>query len=154
MPQTPLTASKIRSHVAAALIVLPLALAAGLSLWPSDAPHISTIVILPAEVRGVDDPQSLTYEITAALMEYCRRIDGLTVLPPPVEPVKDVSAVEGADAVVLAAATVDAGLLQVNIELWSPQNRRVLWRKAYQGPRRLAAEIFQSAGRGLQHALR
>ena len=46
----------------------------------------------------------------------------------------------GADALLLSAITVDAGLIELDLQLVHAKTRKTLWRDTYQTPRRHSAD--------------
>ena len=89
-------------------------------------------------------------------------LTGLTVRPSPLasesQVGEDVSRIAqrvgGADALIIPTITMDAGILQLNVEIVDPQTQRVLYNTAFQSPIGKYSEMMRAATAALHRALR
>src|SRR5262245_47908472 len=135
----------IRAKVAIVLMIVPLVLAIAIRYWPSPPargfPEISHIVMLRPELRGAQT--ELATALGAAIQEHCNGKENLRIVEigpdVTVKPKADPAAIAqtyGADALLLSAITLDAGLIELDLQLVHAKTRKILWRDTYQTPRR------------------
>lgn len=156
--------SRRKALAAAALMIMPLLLAAVISYWPgrNTTDEISSVVVLPARVFGALDLAYLTDAVPSTLSTHLAGIQGLETKVPPTSiefervggDYNKIADAYGVNVLVLTAITADAGLFQLNLQVIDPRTRRVIWSNPYQGPRGKYLELIHAAGEGLRRALR
>ena len=137
--------------IAAALIIVPLLIAAVITWWPAEPVAVSTVLITPAEVHSQQDISGLADNIPAVLSSHLKEIPGLEVhvAQRNVDPAQAV----GFDVVILTGLTEDAGIFQLNVQAIRPQTRKEIWSNAYHSSREQYPEMLRVAGEGLRRAL-
>lgn len=141
----------MKAWIAAALIIVPLLLAAAVTYWPVESISVSTVVIPPTDVHSPHDISALANEIPAALARHLRENPKLQVQITQ----SDVGSKQamGFDAVVITTLTEDAGIVQLNVQAVRPRSRKEIWSNAYQASRQQYSEMLRVAGEGLRRAL-
>ena len=137
--------------IAAALIILPLLIAAVITYWPAEPVAVSTVMIPPAEVHSSQDISGPADDIPAVLSSHLKEIPGLRVEV--VQRSVDPAQAAGFDVVILTTLTEDAGIFQLNVQAVRPQTRKEIWSNAYQSSRQQYPEMLRVAGEGLRRAL-
>ena len=136
----------MKPFIAAALMIVPVFIAAAISYWPHDvAPPISSVLVLPAQAQNGANEASFIDAIPSTLSQHLAGIQSLEVKAP---------AADGADLLVLPAVTVDSGLMQLDLQVVDARNHRIIWTNAYQAPRGQYLEMLHAAGEGLRRALK
>src|SRR5262249_39701873 len=109
----------MKGWIAAALIVLPLIIAAAIAYWPTKPVEVRNVVILPPDVHGRSDVSDVAAELPALLAEQLRQVPKLTVKIAD----KNLDSTEAAafDAAIITTLTEDAGIVQVNVQVVNPQ---------------------------------
>ena len=137
-------------------MIVPLLAAIAIRYWPSAPakgfPEISRIVMVHADLRGAQGRADLAAALTAAIQETCNGKDNLRIVPP--THVESQVEVDSADALLQTAITLDAGLIELDLQLVHPRTGKILWRDAYQAKQSQSAELMRSAAQSLLRALR
>jgi hypothetical protein len=138
--------SNVKAIIASLLILLPLSIVGVLKYFPSgNRTHISTVAFPPTQVYGSPESSTIGQDVNRTLAEYLAGIQGLRVLSPSSEAV--------ADALIITGITVDAGFVQLNIQIINPATGREIWNTPFQSPRHQLDEMLRVAGTALKHAL-
>ena len=151
----------MKSFFAAALMILPVLIAAVVSYWPSREipPRGSSVVLfLPVNVHGTGDVGDLANALPSELAAYLGNIRELQTKTTPASlqvgsssnGYSRIAEEYGANLLVLAALTSDSGLLQLNVQVIDPKTHRITWSNAYQSPRAKYSEMIRVAGEGLK----
>jgi hypothetical protein len=151
--------------IATTMIVLPILIIAFVRLRPAATPpveSISAIVVLPARVLGGTSLDYLSDAVARDLTRHLQRIPALETKTPPARSDiersdmthEDAADAYGVDALVLTALTFDAGMFQLNLQLYDPRQRQTIWKSPYHAPRAKYLELVRAAGEGLRRALR
>jgi hypothetical protein len=141
----------MKGGFAAALIVVPLLIAAVIAYWPAKQVRVETVLILPPDVRSRSDISDLVKDVPAVLAEQLHANPELKVRI--AEKNMDSSEAAAFDAVIVTMLTEDAGILQLNVQVVSPQTRAEIWKNAYQSPRQRFRDMLRAAGDGVREAL-
>ena len=145
----------IRAKVAIVLMIVPLLAAIGIRYWPSAPPKglpgISRIVMVDAVLYGAQDRGDLVNAFIAAIQECCNGKNNLIIVLPQAN---QSQFVDNPDALLQTAITLDAGLIEVDLQLVQPKTGKILWRDAFQAKQSRSAELMRSAAQSLFHALR
>ena len=140
----------IRAKIAIVLMIVPLLLAIAIRYWPSSRakslPEISRIAMLAPEVHGEQKRQDVAGDLTAAIRDNCDGKENLRILAS--------SEGQAADALLQSAITLDAGLIEIDLQLVDPRTNRILWRDAYQAKQDHSTELMRTAAQSLLQALR
>jgi len=141
----------MKGGIAAALIVVPLLIAALIAYWPTPPVSVSTVLILPPDVHGRSDISELAKDVPPVLADQLQAAGNLKVRVAE----KNVESNEAmaVDAVIVTTLTEDAGIVQLNVLVVSPRTRAEIWKNAYQSPREQFSEMLRAAGNGLRRAL-
>lgn len=134
----------MKSRIPAALIMVPLLIAAAVRYWPHAPIAVSSVAIAPPKLYGSGNVPDLADKITATLAAHLREIAGLRV---------NVSPAETADVLVVTSLTSDSGLLQLDIQAIDPRTHKQIWQNAYQSPQSRYSEMLEVAAEGLRLAL-
>ena len=141
----------MKGWIAAALIVVPLLIAATIAYWPAKPIEVTSVVIAPPDVHGRSDISDLAEEVPALLAKQLRELPRLKVriaeknLGP-----NDAAAF---DAVIITTLTEDAGIVQVNVQVVNPRTRTEIWNNAFQSPRQQFRDMMRVAGDSVRRAL-
>ncbi len=141
----------MKAWIAAALMIVPLLIAAAINYWPAESISVSTVVIPPPDVHSPHDISVLANEIPAALSSALRENSKFQVQI--TEGAVDSKQAMGFDAVVITTLTEDAGIVQLNVQAARPRSRKEIWSNAYQSSREQYSEMLRAAGKGLRRAL-
>jgi hypothetical protein len=141
----------MKGWIAAALIILPLIIAAAIAYWPTKPVEVRSVVILPPDVHGRSDISDLAEELPALLAEQLRQLPKLKLQI--AETNLDSSEAAAFDAAIITTLTEDAGIVQVNLQVVNPQTRTEIWNNAYQSPRQQFRDMMRVAGGSLRRAL-
>ena len=141
----------MNGRIAAALIVVPLIIAAVIAYWPTKPVEITSVVIPPPGVHGRTDISDLAKELPDILAERLRMAPKLKVKVAE----KDLGANEAAafDAVIITTLTEDAGIVQLNVQLVNPRTRTEIWNNAYQSSQQQFQDMMRVAGDAVRRAL-
>ena len=141
----------MKAWVAAALMVVPLLIAAAIAYWPAKAVTVATVVIPPPDVHGRSDISGLAKNVPAILAERLREAPKLKVKIAE----KNIDANEAAafDAVIITTVTEDAGIIQLNVQVVTPRTRAEIWNNAYQSSHQQFRDMVSVAGDGVRRAL-
>ena len=140
----------MKPWIAAALMVVPLLIAAAVTYWPVEPVDVSSVVIPPPDVHTHDDISALAREVPSVLARRLMEIPRLKVQVAET----DIGPEQAAafDAVIITTLTEDAGIIQLNVQAVSPRTRKEIWSNAYQSSRRQFSEMLQAAGDGVRRA--
>jgi hypothetical protein len=141
----------MKGWIAAALIVLPLVIAAAIAYWPTTPAEVTSVVIPPPDVHGRTDISELERELPGILAERLRQASKLQVKL--AEKAIDVNEAGEFDAVIITTLTEDAGIVQLNVQVINPRTRTEIWNNAYQSPRQQFRDMMRVAGDALRRAL-
>jgi len=141
----------MKAWIAAALMIVPLLIAAAVTYWPVESISVSTVVIPPTDVHSPHDISALADEIPAALSRHLKENPKLQVQI--MQSGVDSKQAMGFDAVVITTLTEDAGIVQLNVQAVNPRSRKEIWSNAYQSSRQQYSEMLRVAGEGLRRAL-
>ena len=158
------TASSLRTKIAIALMIVPLLLAIAIRYWPGRTghglPEISNVLLVRTELRG-PGADAYVAPLMAAIRKSCDGVGNVRILPANDGPLPaiadDLAAAAGehhADALLVSAITTDAGLLEIDLQLLQPNDRRTLWKDAYQSAQAQSTDLIQYAAQGVRRALR
>ena len=141
----------MKAWVAAALMVVPLLIAAAIAYWPAKAVRVATVVIPPPDVHGRSDISGLAKNVPAILAERLREAPKLKVKIAE----RNIDANEAAafDAVIITTVTEDAGIIQLNVQVVTPGTRAEIWNNAYQSSHQQFRDMVSVAGDGVRRAL-
>ena len=141
----------MKGWIAAALIVVPLLLAAAIAYWPVEPLAVSSVIIPPPDTHGRSDISEIAKDVPAVLARQLREAQKLNVQIAD----KNIDAKEAAafDAVIITTLTEDAGILQLNVQVVSPRTHAEIWNNAYESPRQRFTEMLRVAGDGIRRAL-
>ena len=141
----------MKASIGAALIVVPLLIAAAIAYWPTQPTVVTTVVIPPPDVHGHVNVSELAQEVPLVLSEQLHEAPKLKVQITG----KDINANEAAafDAVIITTLTEDAGIVQLNVQVVSPRTRSEIWNNSYQSPHRQFRDMLRVAGDGVRRAL-
>ena len=141
----------MKGWIAAALIVVPLLIAAAIAYWPATPVEVTNLVIPPPDVHGRGNISELAKELPARLADQLREAPKLKVQVAE----KNIDAKEAAafDAVVITTLTEDVGIVQLNVQVINPRTRTEIWNKAYESPRQQFRDMVRVAGDALRRAL-
>ena len=141
----------MKAWVAAALMVVPLLIAAAIAYWPAKAVRVATVVIPPPDVHGRSDISGLAKDVPAILAERLREAPKLKVKIAE----RNIDANEAAafDAVIITTVTEDAGIIQLNVQVVTPRTRAEIWNNAYQSSHQQFRDMVSVAGDGVRRAL-
>jgi hypothetical protein len=141
----------MKASIGAALIVVPLLIAAAIAYWPKQPAVVTTVVIPPPDVHGHVNVSELAQEVPILLSEQLHEAPKLKVQISG----KDINANEAAafDAVIITSVTEDAGILQLNVQVISPRTREEIFNKTYQSPHQQFRDMLRAAGDGVRRAL-
>lgn len=134
----------MKSWIAAALIIVPLLIAAAVRYWPHTPAGVSIVAIAPPKLYGSDDLAVLGDKITVTLAMHLKEVAGLQV---------KLSSAETADVLVVTSLTSDSGLLQLDIQAIDRRTHKEIWQNAYQSPQARYSEMLEVAAEGLRRAL-
>jgi hypothetical protein len=141
----------MKGGIAAALIVVPLLIAALIAYWPSSPVSVATVLVLPPDVHGQSDISALAKDVPAVLAEQLHASNKLTVRI--AEKNMDSNEALAFDAVIMTTLTEDAGIFQLNVQVVSPRTHAEIWKNAYQSPREQFPDMLRAAGNGVRRAL-
>jgi hypothetical protein len=141
----------MKGWIAAALMIVPLLIAAAISYWPAKAVAVNTIVIPPPNVHGRSDISELASELPAVLAEQLRQAPKLKVQI--AEKNLDADEAVAFDAVIITTLTEDAGIVQLNVQVVSPRTRTEIWNNTYQSPRQQFRDMMRVAGDAARRAI-
>jgi hypothetical protein len=141
----------MKGLVGAALIVVPLLIAAAIAYWPKEPISVMTVVISPTEVHSRDDISDLAEQVPKVLAEQLHEAAKLTVQI--VERNIDMKEAEAFDAAILTSLTEDAGIIQLNVQVISPRTREEILNKTYHSPHQQFRDMLHAAGDGVRRAL-
>ncbi len=141
----------MRGWIAAALIVVPLLIAAVIAYWPAKPVEVTNVVITQPDVHGRGDISELAKDLPARLAEQLREAPKLKVQV--AEKNLDANEATAFDAVIITTLTEDAGIVQLNVQVINPRTRTEIWNNAYQSPRQQFRDMVHVAGDGLRRAL-
>ena len=141
----------MKGWIAAALMAVPLLIAAAIAYWPAEPFAVTSVVIPPTDPHGRSDISTLAKEVPAALAKQLHEAQKLKIQIAD----KDIDAKEAAafDAVIITTLTEDAGILQLNVQVVRPRTHEEIWTNAYESPRRQFTEMLRVAGDGVRRAL-
>ena len=139
----------IRAKIAIVLMIVPLLLAIAIRYWPSSRARslseISRIAMLAPEVHG-QERQDVAGDLAAAIRDCGDGKENLRILAS--------SESQAADALLQSAVTLDAGLIEIDLQLVDPRTNSILWRDAYQAKQDHSTELMRTAAQSLLQALR
>jgi hypothetical protein len=141
----------MKGWIAAALIVVPLLIAATISYWPAKPIEVTNVVIPPPDVHGRGDISDLAIDLATRLADQLRETPKLKVHV--AEKNLDANEAAAFDAVVITTLTEDAGIVQLNVQVIDPRTRTEIWSNAYQSPRQQFRDMVRVAGDALRRAL-
>jgi hypothetical protein len=141
----------MKGFIGAALIVVPLLIAAAIAYWPAEPVSVTTVVISPPGVRSYDDISHLAKEVSTVLAEELREAPKLTVQI--TEKNVDTNEAEAFDAVILTSLTEDAGIIQLNVQVISVRTREEIFNQTYHSPHQQFRDMLHAAGDGVRRAL-
>ena len=139
----------MKGAIAAALIVVPLLIAAVIAYWPAPPVSVSTVLILAPDVHGRTDLSELAKDVPAALSKELAPKLKVRIAEGNI----DTNEAEAFDAVIVTILTEDAGIVQLNVQVVSPRTRTEIWKNAYQSPREKFRDLLGAAGNGVRRAL-
>jgi hypothetical protein len=141
----------MKGLIGAALIVVPLLIAAAIAYWPAEPVSVTTVVVSPPDVHSHDDISHLAKEVSTVLAEELREEAKLTVQIAE----KNIDPKEAAafDAVILTSLTEDAGIIQLNVQVISVPTREEIFNKTYHSPHQQFRDMLRAAGNGVRRVL-
>jgi len=107
--------------------------------------------MVDAVLYGAQDRGDLVNAFIAAIRECCNGKNNLIIVLPQAN---QSQFVDNPDALLQTAITLDAGLIEVDLQLVQPKTGKILWRDAFQAKQSRSAELMRSAAQSLFHALR
>jgi TolB-like protein len=148
--------------VAILLIVLPLAVTLVVKYLPALTGHakFTSLGILRPNVIGPEEYSRLETDITARLHEALAEAPGISVRDlaseatpaKPADPGK-LAADAGTDAVIVPTLTVDAGIVQLNLQVIDARSGRIVFNTPYQSSLQNYPEMMKAACAALKRAL-
>ena len=153
-PRTP----RARTALATILILLPLLVTVFFKYLPTLTQHqqISSVAILHPRLIGQEQFAYLENDVMQRLHEALAEIPGLAVrdLPAKVEGdvVKDVGA-EGVDALIVPTLTIDAGIVQLDLQVIEARTRKVIFKTPYAGSLENYPNMMKAAVEALKRSL-
>jgi hypothetical protein len=141
----------MKGWIAAALILVPLLIAATIAYWPAKPIEVTSVVIAPPDVHGRSDISDLAEELPTLLAEQLRQLPKLKVQI--AEKNLDSNGAAAFDAVIITTLTEDAGIVQVNVQVVNPRTRTEIWDNTYQSPRQQFRDMMRVAGKSVRQAL-
>jgi len=141
----------MKAWIAAALMIVPLLIAAAIAYWPAKRVAVVSVIIPPPDVHGGGNISELANEVPAVLAEQLHEAPRLKVQISE----RNIDANEAAafDAVILTTLTEDAGIVQLNVQVISPRTREEIWTNTYQSPQHQFRDMLPVAGAGIRKAL-
>ena len=141
----------MKGWIAAALIVLPLIIAAAIAYWPTKPVEVRSVVILPPDVHGRSDISDVAAELPALLAEQLRQLPKLNVQIAE----KNLDSTEAAafDGAIITTLTEDAGIVQLNVQVVNPRTRTEIWNNAFQSSQQQFQDMMRVAGDAVRRAL-
>lgn len=153
-PQT----SRARAALAVTLILLPLIVTALFKYLPAltNQQHISSVALLHPRLIGPEQFRYLENDVAQRLHDALAETPGLTLhdLPAKTEGdvFQDVSA-EGTDALIVPTLTIDAGIVQLDLQVIEAQTRKVIFKTPYASSLDNYPEMMKAASAALKRAL-
>jgi uncharacterized NAD(P)/FAD-binding protein YdhS len=141
----------MKGLIGAALIVVPLLIAAAIAYWPKEPVSVITVVISRTAVHSHNDISDFAEEVPRVLAEELREAAKLTVQI--AERNIDQKEAAGFDAVILTSLTEDAGIIQLNVQVISSRTREEIFNKTYHSPHQQFRDMLHAAGDGVRRAL-
>lgn len=161
MSNTPRTV-RARTTLAIALIVLPLAITAIVKYLPAltKRPNITSVAVLHPHLIARPEFMYLGDDVAKRLHDALAEIPGMQVRDLQTEDMTQVGgsfaqAANGpaADALIVPTLTVDAGIMQLNLQVIEAGSKRVLFNTPYQSSIDNYPNMMKAAGAGLKRAL-
>jgi len=147
-----------RAVLAATLILLPLIVTAFFKYLPAltKQRHISSVAILHPRLIGPEQFKYLENDVARRLHDALAEMPGLTVRDLPStsagDVVQEVSA-EGIDALLVPTLTIDAGIVQLDLQVIEARTRKVIFKTPYAGSLDNYPEMMKAAAAALKRAL-
>ena len=144
------------------LILLPLVLTAVVKYLPALTKHqsISSVAILRPRLVGSKEYTYLEDDVAQRLRDALSEVPGLRVRDvPPLEIVpfgSDLAQVAdsvGASALIVSTLTIDAGLVQLNLQVIEARTHRAIFNTPYQSSLDNYPNMMKAAGAALKRAL-
>jgi hypothetical protein len=157
-PQPP----RARTALAIILILLPLVITAVVKYLPALTEHhkISSLAILHPRLIG---PKAFIYledDVAKRLHDALAEIPGLLLRDLPPEDITEVGGDlaqaannVGAGALIVPMLTIDAGIVQLNLQVIEAHTRRVIFNTPYQSSIENYPNMMKAAGAALNRAL-
>ena len=154
---------RAKASLVIGLILLPLVITMVFKYAPAFLPaaHISSVTIVPPTVYGEPEFAYLAEDVPNRLRKDLATIPGLRILRSPTA--AEVAAAVGdpsklavnvnADAVIMTAITVDAGLIQLSLEVIDAGNHRSIYNTPYESSRERYPDMMKAAGAALKQVL-
>lgn len=155
-------ASRARTVLVIVLILLPLFLTITVKYLPAliSQKKISAVSIVPPRLYTPKEYYYLSEDVPKRLRDQMGDLRGVTLLP---SPSADASAVGedlakvatglGADALVVTSVTIDAGMMQLNVQIVDPFSKKILYNTPYESPLDRYPDMMRAAGSALKRAL-
>jgi hypothetical protein len=141
----------LRAKIAIVLMIVPLLAAIAVRYWPKHTgrglSEVSRVVMQDPRLVGGPERTDLAAAWISAVRAECDGKDNLSIATP------STAGGEG-DAVLQSAITLDAGLIEIDVQLVHPKTGKILWRDAYQARQTQTAELMRSAAQSVLQALR
>jgi hypothetical protein len=153
-PQTP----RARAALAAMLIFLPLLVTALFKYLPALTTHqrITSVAILHPRFIGPEQFMYLENDVAQKLHDALAEMPGLTLrdFPAKIEGdmAQEVSAA-GLDALIAPTLTIDAGIVQLDLQVIEARTRRVIFKTPYASSLDNYPEMMKAAAAALKRAL-
>jgi hypothetical protein len=154
---------RAKNGVVVTLILFPLFLTAIFKYGPSlrlEAP-IETISILPPRIVTPAGFSYLEQDVVGRLTQELSDLPGIRVQRSPSraeveQSGKDLAAIAKAveaDALILTSVTVDAGIIQLGVQVIDTRTDRSIYNNPYQSPKDRYEEMVRAAAAGIRRAI-
>jgi hypothetical protein len=153
---------RARTAVAIILILLPLVITAVVKYLPAlmEHQHVSSLAILHPRLIGPKEFIYLEDDVAKQLHDALAEIPGLLLRELPAEDITQVGGDlaqaanrAGASALIVSVLTVDAGIVQLNLQVIEARSRRVVFNTPYQSSIANYPNMMKAAGAALKRAL-
>jgi TolB-like protein len=154
--------SRAKTILVMALILVPLFLTVLVKYLPAliTAKKISAVSVVPPRLYTPKEYYYLSDDVTKRLRDQLADLRGVTLLPSPSasasavgEDLAKVASGLGADALIMTSVTIDAGMMQVNVQIVDPFTKKILYNTPYESPLNRYPDLMQAAGSSLKRAL-
>jgi TolB-like protein len=155
-------APRWKSGLVAFLILFPLVLTAIVKYLPLLVAQekISTVSILPPRLYTPKEYYYLSDDVTNRLRSELSSMNEVKVLPSPSaeasavgEDLAKVASSLGADALIVSTVTIDAGMMQLNVQIVDPFKKKILYNTPFESPLDRYPDMMRAAGAALVRTL-